>query len=1102
MRHPSYYFIFMLLTVFGVNTPGFSQGFAGYYQHPAIHGETIVFVAEGDLWAVPTSGGLARRLTTHAGEISHPSISPDGQTLAFTGRYEGPAEIYTMPISGGIPTRWTYEAEASITNTWTQDGKIVYATYHYATLPDFQLVSIDPASKQKTRIPLNEASEASFDASGKTVYFVRPGFHNNVTKRYKGGTARKIWKYTEGAEEAIPLTTDYSGESHHPMWWQNRIYFITDRDGIMNIWSIDESGNDLTKHTKQSSFDVRDADLSDGKIVYHVGADLWLYDIAANREQKLEITLSTDLDHLREKWIKKPQQYITSAEFHPTGEKLVITARGRVFVIPAKDGRIVQLSRKEGVRYRDAVFSADGKDIIALSDESGEFEFMKIPASGIGEHQALTDDGEILRFRAIPSPDGKWLAYTDLNQHLWLRDQTSGKQKVISTNQEGIRDISWSHDSRWICFGQAAMNTFGQLHLYEIASETLTPLTTDRANSFSPAWSPDGKWIYYFADRNFQSLVGSPWGPRQPEPYFDRKIKLYQVSLQKGIRSPFQPKDELHMEEKKEEERGEKEEESEETSSENGKKKSEGKESKKEKILEVKVDLEGLQQRIREVPIKPGNYRSLSVNEKDLFWLSRETGLNAKTHLMKLKIGNENIEAKTAMSDIRSYRMSTDGKKLMVRKGESFYVLDAKKGEYKDVSKERVNLKGWSFSLDPREDWRQIFTDAWRMERDYFYDPNMHGVDWDGMYKRYFPLVDRLTTRAELSDLIGRFVGELSALHTSVRGGDLKRGEDQINVASLGAVFSRDEQGGGYQVEYIYQTDPDYPDERSPLANPDLEVSVGDIITEVNGVAALSALDIGALLRNQTGKQVRISLKSAKDGSIRDLIVVPIGNAYSLRYRDWEYSRRLAVEEKGAGKIGYVHLQAMGSRDIAQWYREFYPVFNLQGLIVDVRHNNGGNIESFILEKLMRKDWMYWKTRVGQSSWNMQYAFRGHVVVLCDENTASDGEAFADGFRRLGLGTVIGARTWGGEIWLSGVNRLSDGGIARAPMMGVYGPEGEWLIEGHGFVPDIEVINKPHATFQGEDAQLDAAIEYLLKEIEKDPREVPKAPPYPDKSFK
>jgi tricorn protease len=379
----------------------------------------------------------------------------------------------------------------------------------------------------------------------------------------------------------------------------------------------------------------------------------------------------------------------------------------------------------------------------------------------------------------------------------------------------------------------------------------------------------------------------------------------------------------------------------------------------------------------------------------------------------------------------------------------------------------------------------------------------MHGVDYKATLNRYLPLVSRITTRVELSDLIGWAVGELSALHTSVGGGDLRRGEDNIPVASLGARMFRDPAKGGYRIDYVYRTDPDYPAERSPLADPELNVKAGDIIMAVNGTRTLSVPDIGELLRNQVGKQVLLTLGDGQNSTTsRDIVVEPIGNEQNLRYTDWEYTRRLATDDKSGGKIGYLHLRAMGGGDINQFYRDFTPQFNKQGIILDMRQNRGGNIDSWVLEMLARKPWMYWKDRVGEPYWNMQGAFRGHMVMLVDQETASDGEAVADGFRRLGLGVVIGTRTWGGEIWLSGTNTLSDNGVARAPMSGVYGPEGKWLIEQEGVIPDIVVENLPHATFNGRDAQLDAAIAYLQKKIAEDPRVVPKPPAYPKRAVK
>jgi len=1069
-----------------------SQGFEGYYQYPDIHEDRVVFCAEGDIWTVALAGGLAQRLTTHAEDESYPVFSPDGSSILFSASYEGPTELYTIPTSGGKTQRWTYERDASFANAWTTDNHIVYATRAYNKKPDNRLVKINIDTKVRTFIPLDQASEASFSTDGRTVYFVRPAYHRNVTKRYKGGTARQIWKFTEGSAEAVKLTTNYSGGSHHPMAFGDRVYFISDRDGTMNIWSMDTDGGDVRQHTEHADFDVRYANVSDGVIVYQMGADLWRYNISSDASSKIDIKLATDLAQLAEKWEENPSKYITSVNASPDGDKIVITARGRVFVVPTKTGRTIAFTSKNDVRYRDARFSHDGKRVIALSDESGEFEFVSMPSDGLGDHQTITSDGSLLRYEGLPSPDGDMIAYDDLESNMYILNISTGVSTKISTIQERIRDFSWSPDSKWLAYVQAASNTMAQIIIYNVDDGSSFDLTTDRANSFNPRWSPDGKFIYFISDRSFTSLVGSPWGTRQPEPYFDASEKIYHIALQKDTRSPFRPSDEL---EKKKDEKSDKK------NIETDKKKSDSKNEKEsdDSGIKVLIDKEGIQERIKAVPVKAGNYVGLSVNDKALYMISGETGVGAKRHLNVVKIGNEKVEVKEMVSDVRSYNLTDDGKKLLIRKGTSYYMAMAGSGKIGDLNDSKIDLSAWKFSIDPKEDWKQIFTDAWRMERDYFYDKNMHGVDWKAMHDKYLPLVDRITTRNELSDLIGRFVGELSALHTSVRGGDIRSDNKNIVVANLGGLFSRNEALGGFRIDYIYKSDPDYPEQKSPLDDPYLDIRIGDVITHVNGTSSLSATDIGELIRNESGKQVRLSLK--RQSTTFDAIVKPIGSDYNLRYSDWEYGNRLYVDQQSNNDIGYLHLRAMGYNDISQFYREFYPVFNRRGLIVDVRYNFGGNIDSFILEKLLRKAWMYWKSRSGEPYWNMPYSFRGHMVVLVNENTYSDGEAFADGFRRLGMGVTIGTRTWGGEIWLSGVNRLTDNGVARAPMMGVYA-EGEWLIEGHGFEPDIELDNLPHATFNGQDAQLDKAIEHLQMLIKEDPRDVPEPPAYPDKSFK
>ncbi|HWW03569.1 MAG TPA: S41 family peptidase [Candidatus Acidoferrum sp.] len=1091
-----------------------APGNAGYYRFPAVHGDTIVFTAEGDLWRVGINGGLAQRLTSHPAEESHPAFSPDGKTLAFSGQYEGPLEVYTMPIDGGRPVRRTFEGGAAIVMGWTPDGsKILYATRHFSTLPDFQLATVDLKTGVTAPLPLSQASDGVFEPGGKTLYFTRQWFQGSSTKRYQGGTVQNLWKFALDAAEAVPLTADFPGTSKAPMWWEGRLYFLSDRDGTMNLWSMNPNGGDLVQLTKSKGWDLKGASLSQGRIVYQIGADLRRFDIASKKDSLIPITLASDFDQEREKWMQKPMDYLSSVHVAPDGERIVLTARGQVFVAPVNQGRFVNATRDAHIRYRQARFMPDGKSVLGLSDATGELEFERIPANGVGQAEQLTHDGKVFRSDGIAAPDGKRIAYQDKNQELWLFDLERKESKRIATSRvDGFYNLHWSPDSQWLAYVSSADNLYARISLYGVTNGNTVTLTSDRVNSFSPAWSPDGKWLYFLSERHLESTVASPWGSRQPEPFFNEPVKIYLVSLLKDGRSPFEPADELHPE-KKEKKKAEQEKES---KSEDNKKRAEeskpdAKESKPNeggneetnKPPAVVIDMEGLQQRVTAVPVPPGNYSELSVNAKALYWIASGIGPTETNRLMTLSVTNDDPKPKTLVEPVKMYELSEDGKKLLIRKEDQFYVVDAGASAPLKLEKS-VDLKEWSYSLDPRDERRQMFIESWRLMRDYFYETNMHGIDWRAMRDKYLPLVERVTDRAELSDLMADMVGELSALHIFVVGGDFREGQDHVSPGALGAELVRDESQNGYRVQRIYEADPDYPERRSPLARPSVNLKDGAIIQMINGVSVLSAPHLEALLRNQAGRQVLLSVKPSSSDPAREVVVTPmtLEAETDLRYDDWELSRRRRVEELGKGEIGYVHLRAMGPRDIAEWARDFYPVFNRKGLIIDVRHNGGGNIDSWILEKLLRKAWFFWQPRVGNPTWNMQYAFRGHMTVLCDEHTGSDGEAFTEGFKRLGLGKVIGTRTWGGEIWLSFDNRLVDKGIASAAELGVYGPEGKWLIEGHGVDPDMVVDNLPHATFNGEDAQLKAAITQLQERIRLEPVTVPPPPAHPNKSVK
>jgi tricorn protease len=1053
----------------------------GYFRTPTVRADTIVFAAEGDLWRVPITGGSAARLTTHPGDESDPTLSPDGAQVAFAAAYEGATETYVMPSMGGPPVRLTYGGGRPV--GWTRDGKVLCRTYRFATLPNGQLVTIDPKTRHLTRIPLAQASDGVFDDSG-ALYFTRFAFQGSQTKRYQGGTAQNLWKLTAGAPEAVPLTTDFKGTSRQPMWENGRLYFLSDRDGVMNVWSSDGAGKALRQVTHATGFDIHSPALDRGRLVYQQGADLFVADATTGAATRVPISLASDYDQLREKWITKPVEWITGAHLSPQGDRLVLTARGQVFVAPTGPaGRLVALQNKHGVRTRGARFLPDGKDVVALTDASGEVEIWKIPATGDQTRapEPLTTDGTVLRWEAVPSPDGAWIAHTDKHRRLHLlTTATKGSQTIATSPYSEIGSLTWSADSRYLAYTSAAANGFAQIRIYDTRTKATFDATSDRFDSDFPAFSPDGAFLYFLSDRSFVSRVSSPWGSRQPEPFFDRQTQVFALALQPGNRSPFIQHDELEAEKTPPA--------------------ADAKPDEKKPLPEIVAD--GLMARLQRVPVPAGNYGALSTDGKKLFLLRAE---EAGVQLAAIAIRSDDIKVETLVPGVSRYELSDDRKKLLAVQGASYLVFDATGAP--DPVKSRVTaLDRWSFALDPAEEWRQMYDEAWRLHRDYFYDPKMHALDWAALRERYRPLVSRIACRADLDDVLAQLMGELSVLHTFVYGGESRPvpEQDRIELASLGAVWERDDAHGGWRLTRLYRTDPDTPDRTGPLLRPGVGATEGDVIARINGVATLSVDDPAVLLRAQAGQQVRLTIYPGGDAQkSRDAIVVPIApdQEFDLRYDDWEHSRRLAVEQKSSGKLGYVHLRAMGSDDIAQWQRDYYPVFDRDGLILDVRHNNGGNIDSWILEKLLRKAWMYWQPPVGAPYWNMQYAFRGPIVVLCDESTSSDGEAFAEGFRRLGLGKVIGTRTWGGEVWLTSSNTLVDRGIATAAEFGVYGPDGKWLIEGVGVEPDIVVDNLPRASFDGKDAQLDAAIAYLQAEIKKRPNPVPTAPPYPDKSF-
>ena len=1084
-----------------------------YFRFPAVRGDTIVFTAEGDLWRTTLAGGKATRLTTHPSSETQAAISPDGKSVAFVAFYEGAQEAYVMPVEGGLPKRITFENGGVTVLGWTAQGEVLVSTENSTGPSKHRVVAaLDPVKLERKVLPLADANDAALSDDGRTVFFTRMGLSmtNDNVKAYRGGAHAQLWRYELGKPgEATPMFKGDNANNRRAMWWQGRVYFISDAGGSDNIWSALPDGSDRKVHTRHVDWDVRTASLGDGRIAYQLGADLRVFDIASGSDSIVKASLVSDFDQQRIRRVRSPLDALTNIEVANKAERIVLTARGRVTIAGTGSYRRVEIAVPEGARARSAVFSHDDKWVYAFVDSTGENEIWRYAADGSGKGERLTIDGASHRSGIYPSPDGKWLAHTDKKGRTWLLDLQAKTNVIIDDARQVGADspdqVVWSPDSRNLAFVRVGSSEQrNQIGMYNLPTKSKAFVTTDRYTADSPVFSPDGKWLYFLSARNFNVSNGGPWGDRNMGPVFDRRVGVYALALQPGVRFPFKPEDELTKPEEQSPESAARtavttpgKDEADKTAAVAAATAAAaavtaaGDKGKAAAPVPA-VDYAGLRERLYEVPIAPGNYRALAIDDKRLYILDSE-GRSAT--LKTLEISRRSPQPETFATNVREFGLSTDRKHVFYRTssasgpGEMLIVAAGAKAPT-DLSKARVKVDDWAISTNPRLEWKQMFNDAWRMHRDFLYDANMRGIDWASVRTKYAPLVDRVTDRAELNDVLGMMVGELGALHSQIVPGDIRRASGEGVPASLGAVLSR--VGDGFRVDRIYRSEPELPAERGPLARPDVGVKEGDIITAVNGKLLSEARDIADLLLDQADKQVLLHVKSPGDKPgtrPRAVIVTPVSMARhaSLRYSDWEQGRAQQADAASKGKIGYLHLRAMSTADINAFARDFYANINKEGLIIDVRRNNGGNIDSWIIEKLLRRSWAFWSSNGNLPQSNMQNTFRGHLVVLMDELTYSDGETFAAGIKALKLGPVVGKRSAGAGVWLSDGNNLSDNGRARVAEFGQFAADGEWLIEGVGVTPDVEVDNLPHETFAGRDRQLEVAIELLEKKMQEQP---------------
>lgn len=1059
-----------------------------YLRWPALSGENLVFTSEGDLWRAAASGGKAQRLTTHPAEESRSAISRDGKWLAFSAAYEGVQEAYVMPLNGGAPKRISFEGTPVAVVGWSAQGEVLYSAQNQRGPNAQRVVSVvNPQTLQRRVLPLAEATDATLDDSGQTVFFTRLGLQssNDNAKQYRGGLAAQIWRFDlKSGKEAVRLarTEGFKGNDKLAMWWSGRVYFISDRDGSDNLWSMTADGGDMRQHTRHKEWDVRNASINAGRIVYQLGADLHLYDVAKNDDRLLNIEISSDYDQTRARLIKKPLSYVTHTSFAGNGERVAITARGHLALAGVGALRRVEIALPKGSRARDAEISPDGKWVYAICDATGENEIWRFPADGSPGGNALTS-GHVHRNGLALAPDGKKLVHGDKTGQLWLLDLVSGKNEAIDKAplSASYTDLVWSPDSRVLAIGREEQSwDRSRLGLFDLATRRLHWLTSEKYHAHAPAFSPDGNWLYALSDRQFQTGNAEPWGDRTMGPHFDKRSRIFAWALNPG-RFPFQSKTELdsaapvtpaapaattataahaaaHA-------------------AANGNNKAAG-----------SITWEGLPQRLFEVPLAAGNYHQLQTDGKRLYFMERE---GSKASLKTLAMDDSGAPPEVFATDVREFALSSNGKKVYYQKAAAegageMVIVDSGAKAPGDVSKNTVLLGNWQFGVKPQEEWQQMFLDAWRMHRDYLFDPKMRGVNWLAMKDKYAALLPRVHDKRELNDLLGMMMGEVSTLHSQIVPGELRIADDGSVPAFLGGTFEK--QANGFRITHIYRSEDELPGERAPLAQAGLDIRIGDVILAVNGKPAAAANDLSELLQNLAGQQVL--LKVARGTAEHAFIVTPVNaeRQARLRYTDWEQGLRQHVDTVSANKIGYLHLRAMTPADMNAFVRDFYANIDRDGLIIDVRRNNGGNIESWVIEKLLRRVWMVWQGRNGAMFTNTQKTFRGHLVVLADEQTYSDGETFVAAIESLKLGTVVGKRTAGAGVWLGDGNALIDKGRARVAEEAQYLISNrEWLIEGSGVAPDVEVDNLPHATFGGTDRQLETAIRLLQEKMKTAP---------------
>lgn len=1076
--------LFILLFFTAFHLTGHAQAEeARLLRFPAVHGNQIVFTYAGDLYTVARSGGTARRLTQHDGFEMFARFSPDGKNIAFTGQYDGNTEVFRIPAEGGQPQRLTYTATLgrddisdrmgpnNIVMTWKDNSTVVFRS-RKQSFNSFkgQLFSVNSKGGLSEELPFAVGSWISYSPDGKKIAMNQVFREFRTWKYYKGGMADDIWVY-DPASKNLENITNNPAQDIFPMWHGNKIYFFSDRDRRMNLFSYDTGSKEIKKETTFEEFDCKFPSLGDDAIAFENGGYVYLYEFSTGKAKKISIQIRNDFGESGDVWVDAKDN-LRGGSLSPSAKRVVVNARGEIFNVPVKEGVTYNLTQSSGNHDRNGAWSPDGEYIAYISDKTGEDEIYIQPSKG-GEATQLTRKADTYYYGLSWSPDSKKILFADRELRLRYVEVASKKIKEVdNTDAEMIRSYTWSPDSRWIAYSKPEWQSMSRIWLHNVSSSKNTPITEKWYSSTRPDFSPDGKYLFFSSNRDFSpSYSRVEWN----HAYFDMG-RPYFLALAKDTPSP------LALENPREQE--------------DEKLKEEEKEDDKEKDEDsgpapIKVDLDGITDRVNGLPLDRGNYWNISVVGNKVYYIFASQSERPKMKLYDLKAKKEK-----ELCDCRGFSLNAKRNKMLIyQNGGNLAVVSPPESPLK-VS-EFVDLSGLKVKINKAEEWEQIFNEAHRQYRYFFYAPNMHGVDWDKMKKKYSQLLPHVRHRADLTYVIGELIGEVNVGHAYVGGGDRPQPE-RTPMGLLGAKLSRDA-SGYYRIDRILKGENWTYNGRSPLTEIGVDASEGDYIISIDGNSTKDLANVYAALAGKANKMVELELNSSASASgSRKVLVKPIDDESRLYYYNWVRENIRKVDEASNGKVGYIHIPDMGSNGLNEFIKHFYPQLNKKALIIDDRGNGGGNVSPHIIERLNREMVMVNYTRNMRSGTNPYEMLYGPKVLLVDQYSASDGDLFPFRFKALNMGPVIGKRSWGGVIGYRGQFGLIDGGYLVRPEFGPYSVDGkEWIIEGTGVSPTIEVANDPAKEYAGEDEQLNRAIEEIMKLLKTEEKEVPPPPPYP-----